>query len=73
MSRTNITQARFAELFERETRFYMMDRDGRTAKEHIEHNIQCFRDWAAETAERLEGFAQRVPAMRNEPTKVLRR
>lgn len=68
MSNEKITQRRFEQLFERETGFDMMDRDGRTAKEHIDHNIQWFRDWATETADRLEGIAARIPAVR----KVLR-
>jgi hypothetical protein len=55
-----ITQRKFAEQFERETGFDMMDRDGRTAQEHMAHNIQWFRDWAQETAERLEELAKRV-------------
>ena len=55
-----LTLAQFAELFERETGFDMMDRERRTVAGHIQHNIRWFRDWAEETAQRLEEEADRV-------------
>jgi len=56
-----ISQRKFAELYERETGFDMMDRDPlHSAKEHIAYNIQWFREWAEETARRLEDAARGI-------------
>jgi len=59
-----VSLVRFEQQFERETGFDMMDRDGRTVPEHIRHNIEWFRDWAKETADRLEALAKRVPVVK---------
>lgn len=55
-----ISLAKFAEVYEAETGFDMMDRDGRTVQEHVQHNIQWFKDYAAETVERLEREAAKI-------------
>ena len=60
MSRRKITLDEFARLYEDETGFDLMDRDGRTVEEHVKHNIQWFRDYAEETVRRLESFAERI-------------
>lgn len=55
-----ITAAKFEEIYMAETGFEMMERDGRTNAEHVRNNIQWFRDWAQETADRLDRIAERV-------------
>ncbi len=55
-----ITLDEFAAQFERETTFDLMDQEDRTVSEHIDNNIQWFREWAAETADRLERLARQV-------------
>ena len=56
-----ISQRKFAELYERETGFEMMDRDPlHSGEEYVAYNIQWFREWAEETARRLEDLAKRI-------------
>jgi hypothetical protein len=60
MAAKRISMKEFERMYESETTFEMMERDGRTKEEHVRHNIQWFRDWAEETARRLEQAAEGI-------------
>lgn len=57
---SGLSIAKFGEIYKAETGFDLMDRDGRSIAEHARHNIQWFRDWANETAQRLDREAERL-------------
>lgn len=60
MAAKRISLKKFEQLYQQETSFEVLERDGRTKEEHIRHNIQWFRDWAEETARRLESAAESI-------------